>query len=81
MTHLPGHVKRNPASGEVAVRTVFSLGDTPQQAMMEWLCAAPNTGPRNTWTQEVEEWDDLFVPAPDEEPPFFVPPPPPAPTP
>jgi hypothetical protein len=66
MTYETGHAKRNTQTGEVAVRTVFPVGDTPQQQMMEWLCAAPNTGPRNTWTQEVEgtDWTDLYVPTP-----------------
>lgn len=60
------HVKRNPENGEVAIRTIFPRGDTPQVALMEWLVSSSITGPRNTWTAEVEDWDDLYV---SEEPP------------
>ena len=64
MEYAVGHVKRNTVTGEVAIRNIFPLGTSPQQMMMEWLCAAVNTGPRNTWTTEVEgtDWVDLFVP-------------------
>lgn len=64
MEYTVGHVKRNTVTGEVAIRNIFPLGTTPQQMMMEWSCASPNTGPRNTWTQEVEgaDWEDLHVP-------------------
>lgn len=61
MPYFAGHTKRNPATSEVAVRTIFPAGDTPAVAMMEWLVSSPITGPRNTWTAEVDEWDDLFV--------------------
>lgn len=77
MTYATGHVKRNTETGEVAVRTIFPISENTQQAMMEWLCAAPNTGPRNTWTIEVESWEDLFVPEPTPPvDPFPVDPPP-----
>lgn len=61
MTYLANHVKRNPENGDIAIRTIFSGGSQPQQAMMEWLVCSSVTGPRNTWTQEVEDWDDLYV--------------------
>lgn len=60
-----GHIKRDPSSGDVAVRTIFPGGNTPAMAMMEWLVASPVTGPRHTWTQEVEGWDDVFAPEPE----------------
>jgi len=61
-----GHLKRNTESGEVAVRTIFPIGKTPEEAMMEWLCAAPNAGPRNAKTQDVEgpDWVDVYIPEP-----------------
>ena len=67
MEYLVGHVKRNTVTGEVAVFNIFPAGVTPQQMMMEWSCAAVNTGPRNTWTQEVEgpDWEDIYVPSSD----------------
>lgn len=76
MTHMRGHVKRDPVSGEVAVRTVFPMGTTPEEKNLEWLCAGWGTGPRNTNTQEVEGWDDLYVPDPNAVLPSLVPPPP-----
>ena len=70
MEYTIGHVKRNTTTGEVAVRTLFPLGENIQQQMMEWLCAAPSSGPRNTWTTEVEgsDWEDLYVPPPADPP-------------
>ena len=62
-----GHVKRNAETGEVAVRTMFPLGDNPQQQLMEWWCVGSNSGPRTTWTNEVDAWDDLYVPAPEDQ--------------
>lgn len=62
MPYAVGHVKRDPESGEVAVRTIFPVDDYVDPEM-EWLCVAPNTGPRNTSTTTVEEWDDIYVPA------------------
>lgn len=73
MTEYQGnHVKRNPENGDIAIRTIFPKGDTPQVAMMEWLVSSATTGPRNTWTTEVEQWDDLFTPTPEQVagPPF-----------
>lgn len=61
--YLPGHVKRDPDTGEVAIRTVFPEDDFPNQA---WLVATSNVGARNEPTSDVEGWDDLFTPPPDE---------------
>lgn len=69
MTYTTRHVKRNPETGEVALRTIFDQSENPQQAMMEWLVSSPATGPRHTWTLEVDGWDDLYVPEPVEPPP------------
>lgn len=72
MTYFRGHVKRDPISGEVAVRTVFPLGNDPESQKLEWLCAGWGTGPRNTNTQEVEEWADIFVADPEAPLPSIV---------
>jgi hypothetical protein len=61
-----GHVKRDPASGTVAVRTVFP--DTQDFAHMQWLTATTGRGAHNRTTPEVEGWEDLFVPEPPPEP-------------
>lgn len=69
MNYEKGHVKRNSETGEVAVRTMFPSGENPQQQLMEWWCVGSNSGPRTTWTLEVDGWDDLYTPPPVEEAP------------
>lgn len=61
--YVAGHVKRNPETGEVAVRTVFPT-DNPRLARLEWVIASTNIGARNAYGDEVAGWDDLFVPEP-----------------
>jgi hypothetical protein len=66
-----GHVKRNPETGEVALRTIFPEDQGPQMAAMAWLVSTSNTGARNAKTDEVVGWADLLVPPaaqPDPEP-------------
>ena len=58
-----GHVKHDPDSGAVAIRTVLSE-DNPQLASRFWLIATAGAGVRSGPTAEVEEWDDLFTPEP-----------------
>jgi hypothetical protein len=60
-----GHVKHDPDSGAVAIRTVLPE-DNPQLAGRAWLIATAGSGVRTGPTTEVDEWDDLFTPA---EPP------------
>lgn len=55
-----GHVKRNPATGHVAVRNIFP-SDDETFVNMQWLVATVNIGARNASTAEVEAWDDLYV--------------------
>lgn len=58
MTHLPGHVKRNPDGSAVAIRTVF-----PEEEPflgMTWLVATISIGAKNATTAEVESWDDIY---------------------
>jgi hypothetical protein len=56
-----GHVKRNAATAEVAIRTSFDES-VPQLASMAWLVATMNIGARNATTAEVADWDDLYEP-------------------
>ena len=59
--YLTGHVKRNPDSGAVAVRSVLSE-DNPQLLNMAWVVATPGSGSRTAPTTEVESWADLYTP-------------------
>lgn len=68
MVYAEGHVKRNPESGEVAVRTMFPVGENPQEQLMEWWCMSITNAPRSTWTIEVDGWENLYVPPPSPEP-------------
>ena len=61
MSHETGHIKRNPQTGEVAIRTEFPE-DIEQLKGMAWLVATTNVGARNAFTSEVESWDDLYAP-------------------
>ena len=59
MTYQPGHVKRNPETQEIALRTTFDEAILPQLA---WLVSTLTWGARNVHTADVEAWEDLFVP-------------------
>lgn len=59
MTYSQGHVKRNPDTGEVAVRTQYPEGLSSQMDAMAWCVASPTTGPRSASTDEVGVWTDL----------------------
>lgn len=60
---LEGHVKRDPASGAVAIRTIFPEDDL-MMAGQAWLVATANRGAIFLRSSEVENWDDVFVPDP-----------------
>lgn len=63
MNYRQGHVKHNPDTGEVALRTVFDDDPTnPQMMRLAWLVSHPTVGARNARTDEIESWPDLFVP-------------------
>lgn len=66
VVYQAGHVKRDPETGTVAVRTVFP--DDENFAGMQWLTATTGRGAHNKATADVEGWDDLFVPVPPQEP-------------
>lgn len=59
---IQGHIKRDPATGDVAIRTIFREDSTPQLANMAWLVATPNVGARHVPSSGVEGWEDLYIP-------------------
>ena len=63
--YLAGHIKRDPTTGAVAVRTHFPVEDYPD---MEWLIATIGSGASTKPGSFVESWVDLFVPEPEPEP-------------
>lgn len=76
MTYIQGHVKRDPATGGVAVRTMFPDEGIASQA---WLLATLNRGALFVRTSDVEAWEDLFIPVAPIDP--YGPPPEPTPEP
>lgn len=56
-----GHVKRDPMTGSVAVRTLYSDSD-PILGQRAWSVATPHEGTRQVPTDEVAGWDDLYTP-------------------
>jgi hypothetical protein len=65
VTYYTGHVKRDPVSGAVAIRTIQPEDPdviTPQA----WLLATTNLGAHTKSTTDVDEWEDLHIaPAPE----------------
>jgi len=59
MSYQTNHVKRNPTTGEVALRTQFAEASDPGRA---WLVISPSTTSRFAPTSEVRNWVDLFIP-------------------
>lgn len=57
-----GHVKRNPDTDEVAVRSIFDE-DEPSLAGQAWLVVSPARGARFAASPEVDGWDDLYTAA------------------
>jgi hypothetical protein len=57
-----GHVKHNPETGEVALRTIFPTDQGPQLAAMAWLVATKNMGARNASDADVADWETLYEP-------------------
>lgn len=64
VTYVAGHVKHNAETNEVAIRTIFPEDAGGQMASMTWLICTTNMGARNAKTDEVVNWDDLYVPPP-----------------
>lgn len=70
MTYTQGHIKRDPASGTVAIRTIWpEEGDMINQA---WLSASAGRGCQFIRSSDVADWDDLFVPDPVSPPDPFA---------
>lgn len=60
MAYQALHVKRNPVTGAVAIRTVFEeVGALADHA---WLVATPGSGAISKTTADVDGWDDLYTP-------------------
>lgn len=53
------HVKRNPANGNVAIRTMFDPEMFPDNV---WLIATPTAGAKTASAAECDDWDDLYTP-------------------
>lgn len=68
----PGHVKHNPATNEVAIRTAF---DETQFPGMVWLVSSISMGARNARQDEVDAWADMYTPPPPPTPDPSVGPP------
>ena len=60
MTYQINHVKRDPDTGAVAIRTIFP--DEAPTDSMAWLVASNNIGARNARTIDVDGWPDLYIP-------------------
>jgi len=59
VVYLTGHIKHDPVTGSVAVRTQFPVEDFPD---MEWLVASVGSGASNRPGLYVAAWEDLFTP-------------------
>lgn len=55
-TYQAGHVKRDPETGRVAVRTILSDSEKA------WLGSTTYRGSFFANTETVADWDDLYVP-------------------
>lgn len=53
MSHPVGHLKHEPETNQIAIRTIH---DHPQ---MKWCVATSTAGARNAGDDEVADWDDL----------------------
>jgi hypothetical protein len=68
--YLEGHVKRDPVSGAVAIRTNQPEVNPPGSfgIIQAWLSATQYSGAHYLGTEVVDSWDDLFTPDPPEPP-------------
>ena len=62
-----GHVKRDPQTGNIAIRTIQSDTD-PLIRERAWLGSTTFRGSFFATTETVASWDDLFVPDPPADP-------------
>lgn len=63
--YATGHVKRDPETGTVAVRTGWPDQDPWRKQL--WMSATTRSGAHFLTAGDVEDWDDLYVP-PEPEP-------------
>lgn len=56
-----GHVKRDPATGAIAIRTEFP--EVGHLVVHAWLVATIASGAILKITADVDGWDDLYTPA------------------
>lgn len=57
--YAAGDVKRDPDSGDVAVRTTND--DTGERANRAWLVATQTRGARFASNSDVDGWDDIYT--------------------
>jgi len=53
------HALRDPATGDIAIRTIFHPDIFPDNV---WLVATSGAGAKNVGAAYVEGWEDLYVP-------------------
>ena len=58
--YAAGHVKRDPETNAVAVRTIYPEDAYPDSA---WLVATISAGATSRPASYVDGWDDLFTPS------------------
>jgi hypothetical protein len=64
-TYTTGHVKHDPETGAVAIRTINpEENPSPHRPSEAWLLATHNQGALHKSTAEVDGWDDLYTPEP-----------------
>jgi hypothetical protein len=56
-----GHIKHDPETNSVAIRTVFP-DDQPAYADWAWIVSGTSRGASCVPTSEVESWGDLYAP-------------------
>lgn len=62
---LEGHVKRDPVTGFVALRTIFAYEET--MGSQTWLVSTPFRGASFARPSDVAGWEDIYVPVPPTE--------------
>jgi hypothetical protein len=55
-----GHIKRDPSTGAVAIRTEFP--EVGALAVHAWLVATTGSGAVTKITADIDGWDDLYTP-------------------
>lgn len=67
-----GHVKRDPVTGAVAIRTNQPEVNPPGNfaTVQAWLASTTYSGAHYMGTEVVDAWDDLYVPPAEPEVPL-----------